>query len=168
MEVCLVLTLEQIEQDLRDRGIEPIEHGATVWWAVHTVWWTTHPEHIWTTAVVHGKRPTRAEREQGQIAGIANPIGGLPCDPRGSVLLQGCAWKFIGAARENPDHYGKHGLRAFAAAHSANTIESLPSPVPWSTDAWAEINAALDRHDAREMKRIQLLAEANGKPWGRA
>ena len=50
-------------------------------------------------------------------AGYQNSSG-LPCDPRSGVLFQGDdVQDFIKAAKENVEHYGKHGLNAFRAAY---------------------------------------------------
>lgn len=66
----------------------------------------------------------------------------LPCDPRGSVLMQGPRDKFIASAEANPSHYGKHGLLAFAAAFHGNLLTL--SNKPTSFEGWDKYNEILD------------------------
>ncbi|MEA2175336.1 MAG: hypothetical protein QOD00_2928 [Blastocatellia bacterium] len=77
----------------------------------------------------------------------------LPCDPRGSVLMETeDVQGFLNQAASNPEYYGKHGLRAFMAAHHSNSQKSLTDLRPWSEETWEAYNEALDRLDARKGK----------------
>lgn len=73
--------------------------------------------------------------------------GGLPCDPRGSMLMQGDAAKFLVSADANPEHYGRHGIAALVAAFHSN-VEVLTRDGrgwrPTSLDSWDDYNALLD------------------------
>jgi hypothetical protein len=93
----------------------------TIYYGATTCWWTHDPSHL----------------------GI-HPENGLPCDPRGGVLLQTqFVDNFLDTASQNPNHYGKHGIRTFLAAHHENTIELLGHP--WCYKTWDEYNALLDK-----------------------
>lgn len=101
---------------------------AMIYYATSTCWWTHDPEHL-------GRHPEN----------------GLPCDPRGSMLFEtDDAQDFLKSAIENDEHYGKHGLRAFMAAHHLNCqiVEPGKAPRPWSLREWAEYNAFLDALNA--------------------
>jgi hypothetical protein len=89
------------------------------YYAVHTCWWGFDTYY--------------------SISGNAR---GLPCDPRGSVLMQGPADKFIEAAEKNPDHYGEHKLLAFAAAFHGNVLTLTGKPT--SFEGWVSYNILLN------------------------
>ena len=92
----------------------------TVWYAVKTCWWT---------------------HRQTDLRTLPN---GLPCDPRGSVLMMTDGQTFLAAAEANPDHYGKHGLAAFMASHNDNCIVSQTNVSSTSLQTWQEYNDLLD------------------------
>ncbi len=74
---------------------------------------------------------------------------GLPCDPRRSPLLEMTnPLGFIKAAEDNPTHYGRHGLRAFAAAYHGNVV-AIETGHPTSLNTWDEYNAVIDAYDAQ-------------------
>ena len=69
----------------------------------------------------------------------------LPSDPRGGVLFEAHdvdAW--FQAAEAKPDHYGKHGLAAFIAAHHLNCVVSLGDWRSTCMETWREYNALID------------------------
>jgi hypothetical protein len=102
-------------ESLKDLNPKMIYYGAV------TCWWTHDPSHL----VVH-------------------PQSGLPCDPRGSVLLQTPhVDSFLETASQNPSYYGKHGINAFLAAHHENTIDLLG--YPWSFTSWDDYNKLLEQ-----------------------
>ena len=73
---------------------------------------------------------------------------GIPCDPTGGVLLQSDNPEyFLAQAEENPEHYGKHGLRAFMASHNDNCQESKNRAYHFVVDGWDEYNRLLDEYD---------------------
>lgn len=103
--------------EIRAAKPDMIFYGAT------TCWWTHDPAHLGRTAVEPG----------------------LPCDPRGGVLFQTEDVEgFLRGAEENPDHYGRHGLRAFVSAHHLNCQRSEEDARPWCMRTWEEYNDALD------------------------
>lgn len=109
------------------REPDPIEsvRGEMLYYATLTTWWTTNREHIY-------RKPDDSR---------------LPCDPRGSVLFQtNNVEGFLAAARGNPDHYGRHRLRAFMAARHGVIV--APSGLPTSVRTWDEVNRLLDEFDA--------------------
>ena len=70
-------------------------NAETIYYGYHTCWWT------------HRRTDLRV---------LPN---GLPCDPRGGVLMEGDAKAFLANAERNAlaSHYGRHGMDAFMAAH---------------------------------------------------
>lgn len=112
----------------------------TIYYAVHTCWWTHDPTHLSKTPDSYG----------------------LPCDPRGSVLMMTDDVEgFLKAAENSSFHYGKHGLRAFMASHHLNCIESLISMRPWCEPTWQEYNNAIDRLDIRK-SRLKTAGPSSG------
>lgn len=154
------VTLEQLEKQ---------QEGRTVFYAVHTCWWTDDPDDLWGLVPLAVVKETRIVGSCGVIGGgtphamaILPPLARvrlrdwiglterklqppMPCDPRGSVLMQtaeGDAASFIRSAQEHPAHYGRHGLAAFMAAHAKNCQRLGLS---WSFKIWESYNALLDR-----------------------
>ena len=93
----------------------------TIWYSYHTCWWTHRNTDLRTL-----------------------PDNGLPCDPRGSVLMMVEAYKFIESAEANPDFYGKRGLDAFMAAHNDNCVVSFRDYRNTCLRTWDEYNDLLD------------------------
>jgi hypothetical protein len=121
---------EVTESDVLRRVRRPPRHEGEpqVFYGARTCWWTTSGDDLGTVPGTHG----------------------LPCDPRGGVLMQADDIEgFITAAARNPSHYGRHGIRAFYAAYHGCLVVSLDDPRPWCFATWAEYNDALDRFDAR-------------------
>jgi hypothetical protein len=78
-----------------------------------------------------------------------HPISGLPCDPRGGMLFQtDNVIGFIESAVHNAEHYGRHGIRAFMAAHNDNCQVSETDSRSTCMDNWGQYNDALDKLDA--------------------
>lgn len=97
----------------------------TIFYGANTCWWTHDPKHLAT----HG-----------------GPSG-LPRDPRGGMLFQADNVEaFLSTAEAEAKHYGRHGLRAFMAAHHDNC--RLEDGQPWCEESWEPYNAAIDRLDA--------------------
>ncbi len=93
-----------------------------IYYAVNSCWWTHRAEDL----------ATRTDN-------------GLPCGPRGSVLMEtGDVEGFLALAEDNPEHYGKHGSDAFMAAHQDNCV-LRGTEKPWSAQGWQAYNDALDR-----------------------
>lgn len=103
-------------QQVRDAKPEMIFYGA------NTCWWTHDPEHL-----------------------CKHRTAGLPCDPRGGMLFQtDDVDKFFESALANPEHYGRHGLRAFEAAHHLNMRVGIRDHRSTCFQEWEEYNAAID------------------------
>lgn len=92
-----------------------------IFYGANTCWWTHDPDHLGRTD------------------------SGLPCDPRGGMLFQTeSVEKFLNAAELNAEHYGRHGLMAFMAAHHQNCVKAKEDRTPWCFSAWEEYNRILD------------------------
>jgi len=83
---------------------------------------------------------------------------GIRCDPAANELMytedvEG----FLTSAEESSDTYGKHGLRAFMAAHSSNTSWSVDNPLQWCSSDWDDYNRLIDEADRRiaTVKKLQ-------------
>ena len=111
-----------------------VDSRGLVYCAVGTTWWTVRSEHLNSNEV------------------------GLPCDPRGSVLLETAAADFIQRAKDDPAYYGKHGLVAFCAAFHGNLV--LDDIRPWSLPSWDNVNEVIDRAVAEA--NVVLTAVAGG------
>ena len=153
-------------KDIRESG------ARIIYYAARTCWWTHDLAHL-------SLLPPAAEAEEGRVREFAEnlrrqsgrvnaPIEDylpmarstlshrLPSDPRGSVLFEtDDVQGFLNKAAENPAHYGRHGLRAFMAAHHSNCQRGLEDARPWSAESWDEYNAALDRLDQRALAEKQ-------------
>jgi len=71
------------------------------------------------------------------------PSSGLPCGPRGEILLEtDDPIAFIQQAEQNPNHYGKHGINAFMAAYHGNLITE--KGLPTSLETWDMYNDLID------------------------
>lgn len=90
------LTLEAILSESPD--IPGYGGGQWAMYAVGCIWWTSFPEDL------------------GKFEGLNIPV----CPHCRSPLFQAPLKKFVAAAQEHPDHYGKGGLDTFAQAHSRN------------------------------------------------
>ncbi|CAA7621097.1 hypothetical protein [Magnetospirillum sp. UT-4] len=122
----MILIVPIVDFDQVKRSVQP-----TAYFAMNTCWWTDNPGHL-------GRMET----------GVGH---GLPCGPRGEGLMTAPLREFLAAAKANPAHYGKHGLRAFMAAYHGNCLkEDATGARPWSLQTWVEYNAALDAMDGVE------------------
>jgi hypothetical protein len=104
-----------------------------IYYAIHTCWWAYRSSDLYRIpdSSVTGSGP------------------GLPCDPRRSVLMmtkEGDFETFLRGAEENPEHYGKHGLRAFEAALHGNVVVAATGH-PTSFKTWGAYNDLLDKYD---------------------
>lgn len=95
---------------------------ATIYYGVNTCWWTHRAEDL----------RTLPPREPGR--------SGLPCDPRGGVLMMGDAMDFLANAESQPEHYGRYGMAAFMAAHNDNCVVSVEDHRSTCLRTWAEYN----------------------------
>lgn len=95
----------------------------TIYYGANTCWWSHRDEDLYE-----------------------HPRCGLPCDPRGGMLMQtDDADGFLKSAQDNADHYGKHGLKTFMAAHHSNMVVSKEDRKPTCFKTWDEYNAVLDQ-----------------------
>jgi len=106
-----------------------------IYYGAMTCWWAYRGEHLYRNRV------------------------GLPCDPRGGMLMQTEDWqKFLATAEQKSDHYGRHGLRAFEAALHGNVLvlsHRTGKWVPTCFTGWEQYNLLLDH-----MAGIELELEA--------
>lgn len=98
-----------------------------IWYSTGTMWWTHRASDL-------GVLPN-----------------GIPCDPRGAPLMmtdrsRQAARAFLDGAAAKPEHYGRHGLRAFMAMHHANSYH-VDDLVHWASGSIEEYNKALDMLD---------------------
>lgn len=94
---------------------------AMIFHGMQSPWWTHDPAHLGATA------------------------SGLPCDPSGGPLFETRhTAEFLAEARANPQHYGKHGLAAFMAAHHLNCRTNMDDLKPTCLRDWNAYNAVLD------------------------
>lgn len=152
MEIIEKITLEEI--------LEP--EPKMIYYAARTCWWTHDPKHLSTLPPSESDIQHYAEIFRLNSSTPDAPIEefmerarkaakGLPCDPRGSVLFQTeSVEKFVITAKLKSAHYGKHGIRAFLAAHHLNCVVGLFDKRPTSGTSWQEYNDALDRLDERK------------------
>jgi hypothetical protein len=121
-------TLEQLQEysnSLNKEAFDEFSDRARICYAVHTCWWR-----IW----LHHTEPHYTKSN-------------LPCDPRGSMLLQAPIGRFLQTAEKNQAHYGKHGLLAFVAAYHGNVLASNGNPT--SFDSWGRYNKLIERIDRK-------------------
>lgn len=137
-----------IRQRISLKGVKA-DKPETIWYSVNTCWWT----HRYTDL---------RERKNNR-----------PCDPRGGMLMMMPAAAFLESAEANPDHYGRHGLDAFMAAHADNCVVAEDYPIRTSLETWDEYNDLLDTMQGptftemdsvfeEAQRRVSLLAEP---PW---
>ena len=79
---------------------------------------------------------------------IGDPVytlsNGLPCGPRGEVLFEyDNPIEFIQNARNNVEHYGKYGLKAFLLAYHGQIITK--DDLPTSLDRWEDYNKLIQK-----------------------
>lgn len=108
--------------------------ATTIWYSAGTCWWTHRPEDVREATILSGKKGSQ-----------------IPLDPFGSPLFyaEGKAKDFLDSARQNLDHYGRHGLRAFMAAHHRNVFDGAGKPT--ASKSWDDYNSAIDRFDSRAL-----------------
>jgi len=125
--------------DIERLRTEAKRTGGVVYYGANTCWYTTNPLDLYArrypATVVNGRRI---------------PSGHLPCDPRGGMLMEAHDVDlFFNNALENAAHYGKHGIRAFVAAHHKNVVVSATDNQPTCFSRWDTYNRVLDEYDAR-------------------
>jgi len=145
------ITLEQIQQDIKDKK------STHVYYSSRTLWWT-HLETDLKEATDTGKiytqnllermlnDPTVSNEKKDEIEkyiGIMqrshenHPEGGVPTDPTGAPLLMiDNPQKWIDEALAKPDHFGKHQIDAFIKTHHRNGGELFFS--------WETVNRYID------------------------
>lgn len=152
MEIIETITLEEILDSKPNM----------IYYAARTCWWTHDPKHLSTLPPSESDIKHYAEIFRLNSSTPDAPLDefmerarkaatGLPCDPRGSVLFQTeHVEAFIQTAKEKSEHYGKHGIRAFLAAHHLNCVVGLFDKRPTSGVHWDEYNKGIDRLDERK------------------
>lgn len=165
MEIVEIITLDQI------RALKP----KTIFYGANTCWWTHDPLHLGRPAPPSEERIKRfaetlklnarpgmfSDEQFLERARKAMSEGGPPCDPSGGMLFEtDYVEAFLNAAILAENHYGKHGLRAFVAAHHQNSIHDIGDPRPWCHPSWDAYNDAIDRADARGEAQVLLTESA--------
>lgn len=97
--------------------------GGRIFFSFSTTWWTCDRTHLY-------RRPS-------------SPI---PCDPRGSVLMEVDPETFLQEAEHYPTRYGKHGLEALAAAFHGNIVVKGgdKAGLPTCLETWEQVNQLID------------------------
>ena len=103
-----------------------------IYYGARTCWWTHDSRHL-------GRHKS-----------------GLPCDPRGGVLFEtDDVEDFLRAAEQETQkspkscQYGRHGLRAFMAAHHLNCVVSATDRRSTCFVSWEDYNRILDEADVK-------------------
>lgn len=106
------------------------ENTKIIYYSIGTCWWTMNPRDLYR-----------------------HPECGLPCDPRGGMLME-ChePLDFLTQAEQNPEHYGKHGIKAFMAAYHGG-VRIKASGLPTCFDGWDKYNELIDEFDAQQAER---------------
>lgn len=114
------------------------EKPKMIYYGAQTPWWTHRAEDLHST----GDKKMMIGSSQDKMKKVSF---NLPCDPLGGMLLETDKVEaFLSAAEKKSKHYGKHGLRAFEAAHHQNA-KSLNIVRCFRT--WQEYNDWLDKVD---------------------
>jgi hypothetical protein len=69
---------------------------------------------------------------------------GLPCDPRGGVLMETTLADFIESAERDTEKFGKHGLRTFMAAYHGNLV-TADNGWPTCFEKWEQYDELVDK-----------------------
>jgi hypothetical protein len=126
------LTIEQIKKEITDETV--------IYYSSRTPWWTHREEDLCKTKPLKNVTFTTPGGHS-----WTTDIRELPCDPRGAPLYRtrpGDALSFIEEAEASPDHYGKHGIKAFMAAHAKN-CGIIPGQ-SWALENWEQYNDLID------------------------
>lgn len=124
MKIAHEVSLDEAKR--RAKRNELLRYGAnTCWWGMDDApWYSTGPSEM-------------------QIGGRTVKSDGLPCDPRGGMLLQTeKSLDFIASAEENAEHYGKYGVRTFLLALHGCVITDDGRPTCF--ESWKEYEALID------------------------
>lgn len=128
----------------------------TIFYGANTCWWTHDPNHLGNTRDF----PSRSSRTSDETG------PGLPCDPRGGVLLQTDDVEgFLRSAQENADHYGPFGMDTFLAAHHLNCVAVQAhffgdTEAPWCFRTWDEYTTILRAQGGKLLDVAALSSEA--------
>lgn len=144
MEIRQLITIEAIL----------IVQPSTIYYGANTCWWTHDSSHLSVTASPPAQSvPSGRSLIEKGLGRRVNP-GSIPTDPRGGVLFETDDIEgFFASAKANVSFYGKHGLRAFIAAHHLNSFLNHYDQRPYCSPNWAEYNDAIDRYDEHQNKR---------------
>ena len=120
-----------------DPGPKPRIAFPMIYYAMQTCWWGHSAQHI-------GALPS------------SNPeFGGMPCDPRGAVLMQTDTWRnFLTTSREKHEAESpRFGLARFMAGHHLNAFNE--GGAHWSANRWIEYEAALQQASEKTVIRLR-------------
>ena len=139
------MTIEQVKADILSDKSDMIIYSTS------TLWWT----HLWKDveeATAQGvkaqdirhaellndpKFPENEKIRLRALMGMMRKGHQTPLDPTGSPLMQikECM-DWVTEAEKKPEHFGRHGLKAFILAHHQNSVK------PCKT--WEEYNLIID------------------------
>lgn len=106
---------------------------AMIFYGAQTPWWTHNSEHLHST----GELKMKVGPSKDKMREVTSP--GLPCDPRGGMLMQtDKPEEFLEGAKRAAieGRYGRHGIYCFMEAHHQNMRTPL--------DNWDAYNDRLD------------------------
>lgn len=110
-----------------DPGARPRMAWPMIYYGMNTCWWGHDSDHL-------GFLPTP----------FSGSLGGLPCDPRGGVLLQTENWRhWLSASRAKHQAESRFGLARLMAAHHTNSF--LNTGMRWCEPSWDRYDEALER-----------------------
>lgn len=123
------MTLEQIKKEIKEGKVPYIYYSS------NTLWWThlesdlekSTKEGVKARDRSHKKLMRRGNIPNGEKSRI-NALykmsckGSHPLDPSGSPLMMTVeVHEWIEVAEQKPEHFGKHGLKAFMKSHHQNS-----------------------------------------------
>lgn len=144
-----MITLKEVKQQI-DAGKVPL-----IYYSVNTLWWTHDINDVKEATAIGSKAFDKSHEEFMNDKNISetekenkeflynlckqNDIE-IPCDPTGSPLFQTTDVKqWISLAEAKPDHFGKHGIKAFMKSHHQNSDGQAHSK-------WNKYNEMVDKN----------------------
>lgn len=112
----IIIDLEKVAHQLKAHGL-----AGAIYFSEKSCWWTHHRSHA---------------RQEPKTGILRCPLGGM-------VFMEKDWEAWLEAARDNPDYYGKHGLKALEAAHHTNCRDPKTG-APFAHPSWRIYNAAID------------------------
>ena len=144
-----MVTIEEIEAAIQSGECKAI------YYSLHTLWWTHLAEDV-KAASIKGEEALSAAHAEILASEVIssehkkninalreaakNVKHRIPKDPTGSPLLMFNNYvecmKWITAAKEKPEHFGKYQLEAFIKTHHQNSLRTFRT--------WNDVNEAIE------------------------